>query len=75
MGKRSRHMNIRYLFIKDKIKASELSIEHCGTDVMVADSFTKPLQGAKFCKFRKLIMNKVNCENDEELEEENQIDK
>ena len=57
MGRQSRHINIRYFFITDRVKNGDLSIEHCGTEDMVADYFTKPLQGAKFRKFRKLIMN------------------
>ena len=31
-------------------------IIHCPTDDMIGDYFTKPLQGAKFIKFRNLIM-------------------
>jgi hypothetical protein len=30
---------------------------HCPTGEMVADYFTKPLQGAIFLKFRNMIMN------------------
>ena len=55
-GKRSRHINIRYFFIADRIGKNELSIEFCPTDDMIADFFTKPLQGKKFKKFRNLIM-------------------
>jgi hypothetical protein len=55
--KRTKHINVRYFFITDRVKANELSIEHCGTADMVADYFTKPLQGKLFYKFRKDIMN------------------
>ena len=55
-GKRSRHINIRYFFITDRIAKKELSIEFCPTDEMIADFFTKPLQGKKFKKFRKIVM-------------------
>eukprot|EP00978_Attheya_sp_CCMP212_P030961 scaffold115598_cov36-Attheya_sp.AAC.3 len=34
-----------------------MSVIHCPTGEMVADYFTKPLQGALFKKFRDLIMN------------------
>ena len=34
-----------------------MSLAYCPTDVMVADYFTKPLQGTKFQKFRAMIMN------------------
>ena len=56
-GKRSRHIDVRYFFIKDCIARGELEIKYCPTDEMIADFMTKPLQGTKFVKFRKLIMN------------------
>ena len=56
-GKRSRHINIRYFYIKDCLDKGYLSIEHCGTDDMIADIMTKPLQGIKFRKFRRMILN------------------
>ena len=56
-SKRTRHINIRFFFAKDCVQAGELSIEYCPTESMVADFFTKPLQGQKFLEFRKLIMN------------------
>ena len=55
--KRTKHINIRYYFITDRIKNDELKIEYCPTDNMVADYFTKPLQGKKFFQFRNTIMN------------------
>ena len=47
-GKRTKHMRVRYFFIQDRIKVGDVSIDHCGTDEMIADYFTKPLQGRKF---------------------------
>ena len=55
-GKKTKHLNIRYFFIKDRSDKGEIRIEYCPTDDMLADYFTKPLQGAKFVKFRKGIM-------------------
>jgi hypothetical protein len=55
--KRTRHLNIRYFFVTDRVRAKQLTIEYCPTGDMWADPFTKPLQGAAFVKFRKLIMN------------------
>ena len=34
-----------------------MSLAYCPTDAMVADYFTKPLQGMKFQRFRAIIMN------------------
>ena len=55
-SKRTKHINIRYFFIKDRIDNKELRIEYCPTDEMVADFFTKPLQGQKFIDFRNRIL-------------------
>jgi hypothetical protein len=56
-SKRTRHINIRYYFVTDRIANGEISIEYCPTKQMIADFFTKPLQGAAFIGFRDFIMN------------------
>ena len=55
--RRTRHLNIRYFFVSDRIKKNEVHIHYCPTHNMLADYFTKPLQGATFRKFRDAIMN------------------
>ena len=52
----SRHINIRYFFVKDRIDKGEFSIGFCPTTSMLADFFTKPLNGALFKKFKAVIM-------------------
>ena len=52
-SKRTKHITIRYYFITDRVKADELNIEYCPTGDMVAEYFTKPLQGKKFHQFCK----------------------
>ena len=61
-SKRTKHINMRYFFIADRQASNELTILWCSTNDMVADFFTKPLQGAKFRHFRKLIMN-LKCDD------------
>ena len=56
-GRRTRHINIRYFFASDRISNGELRVEYCPTGDMVADFFTKPLQGSLFRKFRDVILN------------------
>jgi hypothetical protein len=62
-GKRSsskrtaRHINIRYFFVMDRVKANEVSIEYYPTGEMSAGFYTKPLQGSPFRKFCNRIMN------------------
>ena len=56
-SKWTRHMNIRYFFIKDQVESKRVKIEHCPTTEMITDFFTKPLQGAPFRKLWDHIMN------------------
>ena len=59
-GKRTRHINVRYFFIADRVKSKEIRLEYCPTGIMVADYFTKPLQGQLFHKLRDMIMGKTD---------------
>ena len=54
--KRTRHINIRYFTITDRVKKGEITIEYCPTGDMIADYFTKPLQGILFKRLRNLVM-------------------
>ena len=56
-SKWTKHINIRYFFITDRINNGELTIKYCPTDEMIGDYFSKPLQGKLFKKFWRLIMN------------------
>jgi hypothetical protein len=56
-SKRTRHINIRYYFVTDRIDKGEVTVEYCPTKVMIADFFTKALQGAAFTAFRDYILN------------------
>ena len=62
VGKRSRHLNIRYFFVTDVIKKGLIQVEYCPTGDMVADCFTKPLQGLFFKKLKRLVQNQDNWE-------------
>lgn len=56
-GKRSRHLDIRYFFVTDRIDKGDVNVKFCPTDAMTADYMTKSLHGKKFLKFKKEIMN------------------
>jgi hypothetical protein len=62
-SKRTKHINIRYFFVTDRIKQKELTVEWCPTGDMIADFMTKPTQGALFKKFRDQIMGVIPAQN------------
>jgi hypothetical protein len=55
-SKRTKHINIRYFFITNRVKKEEVSVVWCPTGGMIGDFATKPLQGDLFHKFRDQIM-------------------
>jgi hypothetical protein len=61
-GKRTRHMNVRYFFIADRVKSKEIRIEYCPTGIMVANYFTKPLQGIIFRTLQDMIMGNTDID-------------
>jgi hypothetical protein len=56
-SERSRHINVRYFFIKDRIESGEIQIAYLQTNQMIADILTKPLQGESFRTMRKQLLN------------------
>ena len=44
-------------FVTDRIQANEMKVECYPTEMMIADFYTKPLQGKLFRLFRNLILN------------------
>ena len=50
LSKRTRAMDVQYFAIKDNIKKGYLKVLHLGTNKMLDNFFTKPLQGRKFWK-------------------------
>ena len=58
-GERTRALNVRYFVIMDHVNKGDVKIKHCPTDKMVADYYTKLLQGKKFEEFRRQIMGFV----------------
>lgn len=52
----SRHINVRYFWVKDRIDKGEVRVEYLPTHLMLADYYTKPLMGSKFNLLREYIM-------------------
>ena len=61
-GQKSRHIDIRYFFIKDRIKSGNVDLQYCPTEVMLADFFTKPLQGKQFKLLRSAVMGWITLD-------------
>jgi hypothetical protein len=55
-GPNPRHIDIRYFFIQNRIGLANIDVQLCPTEQMLADFFTKPLQGNLFQKFREVIL-------------------
>ena len=55
-SKRSRHIDIRYFFIQDRVKVGDIQIQYLSTKDVIADFLTKPLIGQQFYKLRDLLL-------------------
>ena len=55
-GEKSRQIHIRYFFINDLLIKANIELIHCPIKRMIADFYTKPLQGALFRKMRDIVM-------------------
>jgi hypothetical protein len=53
---RTKHIKLRYFFVKQYLDSGEFEMEHCPTDLMIADIMTKPLQGETFIRLRNLLL-------------------
>jgi hypothetical protein len=62
-SKRTKHVNIRYFFITDRVDKGDVSLVWCPTGDMIGDFMTKSLQGALFWKFRDQIMGVVPAQD------------
>ena len=56
VNSKSKHIHIRYFFMKQNFDTGDFTLVHCPTDLMVADILTKPLQGEQFLKLRSKLL-------------------
>ena len=52
---RSKHIDIKYHFIRNEIKKGIIKVEYLQSNKMVADILTKPLCAPLFLKLRDLL--------------------
>jgi hypothetical protein len=55
--KQTRHINVRYYFVTDRIDKGDMVVEYCPMADMISDVLIKPLQGSAFCKLRANLKN------------------
>jgi len=55
----SKHIDIRYHFIREHVKEKAVELIHVKTKNQVADIFTKPLPEESFNKFKELLRMKA----------------
>jgi hypothetical protein len=48
---RTRHIKVRYYWLRERVKLGDIKVEHVSTTDMMADILTKPMQGATFKRF------------------------
>lgn len=46
--KRTRHIDIRYHFVREKVEDGEVTLEYCPANDMLADLMTKPIATVQF---------------------------
>ena len=56
-SERTRHISVRYFWVKDRVDSREITLRYVPTNMMVADILTKPLQGDLFRKLRDILLN------------------
>jgi hypothetical protein len=52
---RTKHIDIRYHFVRERVADGSLDLEYLSTDQMLADILTKPLPHVKFLALRSLL--------------------
>ena len=55
-SRNTKHINLRYFFVKQHVDNKDINLEYCKTSDMLADIFTKPLIGNQFSKFRDMMI-------------------
>ena len=72
---KSRHIDIRYYFITDVITREGLKVKYCKTEKMLADFFTKPLQGGLFKYLRSMVMGHALLPSEERVDKNGRNEK
>jgi hypothetical protein len=55
MVARSKHIDIRFHFLRDLTRDNVVELSYCNSQEQVADIMTKPLKLAQFLKLRNML--------------------
>ncbi|KAF1325884.1 hypothetical protein FI667_g8977, partial [Globisporangium splendens] len=61
--KRTKHIDIRYHFVREKVEDGQVVLEYCPTQEMLADIMTKPIPSAQFDYLRTKLSIQVTIES------------
>ncbi|KAF1328946.1 Gag-pol polyprotein, partial [Globisporangium splendens] len=61
--KRTKHIDIRYHFVREKVEDGQVVLEYCPTQEMLADLMTKPIATAQFDALRTKLGIQVAIES------------
>ena len=62
-SERTRHVSIKFYFVKQYTDDGSVKLEYCPTLSMIADALTKPLQGKQFEFLRSLLLGHKHISN------------
>lgn len=54
---KSKHINVRYFYVKQLIEQDRIKLVHLSTNDQIADILTKPVTGSQFIRLRSLLLN------------------
>jgi hypothetical protein len=54
---RTRHINVRYFFVSDRVSSGEVNIVHLPSQEMSSDFLSKPKVGQEFLYLRAKLLN------------------
>jgi len=55
VSQRSKHIDIRYHFVRDAIQFNEVNVKYCPTEEMLADILTKPATHVVLQKYKDVL--------------------
>ena len=60
-AERTRHIDIRYFWVKERVDRGEVKVEYLRSEDMYANVLTKPLQGSQFQRERDGLTGWTNA--------------